>query len=317
MKEKVLFLKSPLKEKIYGGTRIQEKFGFQDKLNLKIGEYWAISAHDNGPSIIANGDLAGKTLKEVYDEKRELFANSKEEKFPLLVKINEITSPVSVQVHPNDEYAKKYEDDLGKSEFCLYLNVEPGTNIIHGHNAKTKAEFSEMIVQQNWDDLFIRKPVTNNDYVFTPSGVVHGVEGKMMLVEVQQSSDITYRIYDYDNVDVDGKPRELHIDKAIETTCIPHENPKLNVKDEVINNNRVITYVDNEVFKVTRYFIQNQMEIINDKYSLCLVLSGEGKLKLDTEYELSPGTSFVVTSNSETYAITGNIELLVSEPPKK
>ena len=117
MKDEVLFLKSPLKEKIYGGNRIQKKFGFLEEMNKKIGEYWAISAHDNGVSIITNTACEGQSLKEVYEKHRELFHHDKRERFPLLVKINEITSPVSVQVHPDDAYAKVHEHDLGKAEF--------------------------------------------------------------------------------------------------------------------------------------------------------------------------------------------------------
>ena len=124
--EKVLFLDSPMKEKLYGSRRIQEKFGL-GPMDKKIGEYWAISAHDNGLSKIKNGKYKGETLKDVYLNHRELFANDPHAKFPLLVKINEIQEPCSVQVHPDDAYARKYESDYGKAEFCLWLDVEEGT----------------------------------------------------------------------------------------------------------------------------------------------------------------------------------------------
>ena len=140
MSDEILFLHSPLKEKIYGGTKIQKTFGFDEAANQKIGEYWAISAHENGTSIISNGTYKNHSLKEVYKQHRELFHNAKEERFPLLIKINEITRPVSVQVHPDDIYAEKYENDLGKAEFCLYLDVDDGTKLIRGHTTNTKEE---------------------------------------------------------------------------------------------------------------------------------------------------------------------------------
>lgn len=313
---KVLYLKSPLKEKIYGGTRIQKKFGFEKELNKKIGEYWAISAHDNGPSILLNEEFKGMTLKQVYDEHRDLFANDTSSKFPLLVKINEITSPVSVQVHPNDEYAKKYANDLGKAEFCLFLDVEEGTKVIRGHSAQSKEEFKAMVDEGDWDSLFLRKDVKSDDYVYTPAGIIHGVEGKMMMAEVQQSSDVTYRIYDYDNVDVDGKPRELHIDKGIECTSIPHTVVEAEAKTFFEGENKIIEYIDNEFFEVTRYFIKDQLTIKNKRYSLCLVLSGTGVL-LEDNKELYPGDSFVVTSKCDEFKIQGKIELLISEAPVK
>lgn len=114
----------------------------------KIGEYWAISAHDNGLSKIKNGKYKGETLKDVYLNHRELFANDPHDKFPLLVKINEIQEPCSVQVHPDDAYARKHEKDYGKAEFCLWLDVEEGTKIIRGHSAKTKEEFRKAIEEK-------------------------------------------------------------------------------------------------------------------------------------------------------------------------
>ena len=152
--EKVLFLDSPMKEKPYGSMRIQEKFGF-GPMDKKIGEYWAISAHDNGLSKIKNGKYKGETLKDVYLNHRELFANDPHDKFPLLVKINEIQEPCSVQVHPDDAYARKYENDYGKAEFCLWLDVEEGTKIIRGHSAKTKEEFRKSVEEKAWDTLFV------------------------------------------------------------------------------------------------------------------------------------------------------------------
>lgn len=145
--EKVLFLDSPMKEKLYGSRRIQEKFGL-GPMDKKIGEYWAISAHDNGLSKIKNGKYKGETLKDVYLNHRELFANDPHDKFPLLVKINEIQEPCSVQVHPDDAYARKHEKDYGKAEFCLWLDVEEGTKIIRGHSAKTKEEFRKAIEEK-------------------------------------------------------------------------------------------------------------------------------------------------------------------------
>lgn len=182
--EKVLFLDSPMKEKLYGSRRIQEKFGF-GPMDKKIGEYWAISAHDNGLSKIKNGKYKGETLKDVYLNHRELFANDPHDKFPLLVKINEIQEPCSVQVHPDDAYARKHENDFGKAEFCLWLDVEEGTKIIRGHNAKTKEEFRKAIEEKAWDTLFVRKPVCANEFVYTPAGTIHGIEGKLMMAEVQ------------------------------------------------------------------------------------------------------------------------------------
>jgi len=315
MKDEVLFLKSPLKEKIYGGNRIQKKFGFLEEMNKKIGEYWAISAHDNGVSIITNTACEGQSLKEVYEKHRELFHHDKRERFPLLVKINEITSPVSVQVHPDDAYAKVHEHDLGKAEFCLFLDVDDGTKLVRGHRAKSRGEFQKMALEKRWDELLIRKEVKTGDFVYTPAGVVHGVEGKMLMAEVQQSSDVTYRIYDYDNVDVNGKPRELHLEKALDVVTIPHEEPMVKPQITEHGQNEIQQYIDNAFFRITKYGIHEAECIENETYSLCLVLDGKGTLITgEATYGIGAGMSFIMTSNAKQYTSDGNLSLLVSEP---
>ena len=312
--EKVLFLDSLMKEKLYGSRRIQEKFGF-GPMDKKIGEYWAISAHDNGLSKIKNGKYKGETLKDVYLNHRELFANDPHDKFPLLVKINEIQEPCSVQVHPDDAYARKHENDYGKAEFCLWLDVEEGTKIIRGHSAKTKEEFRKAIEEKAWDTLFVRKPVHANEFVYTPAGTIHGIEGKLMMAEVQQSSDVTYRIYDYDRKDADGNMRKLHIDQAIEVTNIPHIEPDVHPTVTMLEGNEVIEYVNEKYFNVTQYKIQNEIHINNPSYSLCLPLSGNGILHIDgKDYDIQAGIGFIVTSLAKRYSVKGNINLLVSVP---
>lgn len=315
--ENVLFLDSVLKEKPYGSNRIQKKFHIGDE-SLKIGEYWAISAHDNGLSVISNGKYKGETLKEVYANHRELFDRDTHEKFPLLVKINEIQEPCSVQVHPDGAYAKKYENDFGKAEFCLWLDVEKGTKIIRGHTAKTKEEFRKAIENKEWDTLFIRKPVHANEFVYTPAGTVHGIEGQLMMAEVQQSSDVTYHIYDYDRKDANGNTRELHIDKACNVTNIPHREPEISLNVTLVQGNEVIEYVNTEYFRVTRYKIEEEITIQNSRYSLCLPLSGNGVLNINgVDYDIHAGIGFIVTSGVKVYSIKGNVDLLVSEPPKE
>lgn len=309
----VLFLDSPMKEKIYGGHKIQEKFHLpiDDK---KIGEYWIISAHKNGPSKIHNGIYQGEYLSDVYKNHKELFADENKESFPLLIKINEVTQPVSVQVHPNDDYARKYENDSGKAEFCLWMDVEPGTKIIRGHTAQTKEEFLKRIENREFDQLFIRKEVKDNEFVYTPAGTVHGIEGRLLMAEVQQSSDATYRIYDYDRVDANGQGRKLHIKKASEVTTIPHKETEVKAITTKEGKNTIIQYVDSEFFKVTRYQIQKEKKISNPRYSCLIVLDGEGQIKTENEvYSLKAGDGCIITSQTDFYTLEGNLDCLVSE----
>lgn len=310
MNENVLFLKSPCKEKIYGGYAIQKMLGI-DNPN-KIGEYWAISAHPNGPSIVEGTD---KTLAEIYEERRDLFHHAASERFPILVKINDIHGPVSIQVHPGDEYAKTVENDNGKSEFNLFLEVKEGTKVIRGHTAKTKEEFINRIEKGEIDELVIRKAVHSGDYSYTPSGILHGIEGEMLMAEVQQSSDVTYRIYDYDNVDAKGNPRPLHIQKAVDVTRIPHYEDPFEIKVSKEGKTTVTEYIDCAYFKITRFDVKESVTIDNERYHCVLVLGGEGTLKVNGEtFSLKPGMPFIITSNVKTYTVEGKLDLLVSEP---
>ena len=220
-----------------------------------------------------------------------------------------------MQVHPDDAYARKHENDYGKAEFCLWLDVEEGTKIIRGHSAKTKEEFRKAIEEKAWDTLFVRKPVHANEFVYTPAGTIHGIEGKLMMAEVQQSSDVTYRIYDYDRKDADGNMRKLHIDHAIEVTNIPHIEPDVHPTVTMLEGNEVIEYVNEKYFNVTQYKIQNEIHINNPSYSLCLPLSGNGILHIDgKDYDIQAGIGFIVTSLAKRYSVKGNIDLLVSVP---
>lgn len=312
--EKVLFLDSPMKEKPYGSDRIQKKFGL-GPMDKKIGEYWVISAHENGLSKVANGEYKGQTLKDVYLNHRELFDGDTHEKFPLLVKINEIQEPCSIQVHPDDAYAKRVENDFGKAEFCLWLDVDHGTQIVRGHRAKSRAEFRRMIENKEWDSLFIRKPVYANEFVYTPAGTVHGIEGKLMMAEIQQSSDVTYRIYDYDRKDKDGNHRELHIDKACDVVNVPHVEPNITSSVTLVQGNEVIEYVNEKYFSVTRYKGQRSITLQNPHYMLCLPLDGQGVMCIDgVDYDIRAGVGFIVTSGVKEYEIRGNVDLLVSVP---
>ncbi|MFR8214167.1 MAG: class I mannose-6-phosphate isomerase, partial [Longicatena caecimuris] len=212
-------------------------------------------------------------------------------------------------------YAKVHEHDLGKAEFCLFLDVDDGTKLVRGHRAKSRGEFQKMALEKRWDELLIRKEVKTGDFVYTPAGVVHGVEGKMLMAEVQQSSDVTYRIYDYDNVDVNGKPRELHLEKALDVVTIPHEEPMVKPQITEHGQNEIQQYIDNAFFRITKYGIHEAECIENETYSLCLVLDGKGTLITgEATYGIGAGMSFIMTSNAKQYTIDGNLSLLVSEP---
>ena len=214
----ILLLSAPLKEVIWGGNY------FKDVLNVttsdeKIGEMWSCSAHKNGQSIIKNGCFKGKTLEYVYKNHKELFDNSSLDEFPILVKLIATTDKLSVQVHPNDEYALKYENQYGKTEGWLILDENENSEIVIGHNAKNKEELIEYINNDDYDGLLRKKVVKTGEFYPIPSGTIHALGANIVLLEIQQSSDVTYRFYDYHRKDAMGNERPLHINKAVEVTA--------------------------------------------------------------------------------------------------
>jgi mannose-6-phosphate isomerase len=309
-----LFLKPVFKERIWGGTALREDFGY-DIPNDQTGECWAISAHPNGPSIIENGPYAGMALDELYRKHPELFGNPKEEVFPLLTKILDANMDLSVQVHPEDSYAKVHENgDLGKTECWYILDCKEGADMIFGHNAKTKEELIEQINEGKWNELLRRVKIKPGDFFYVPSGTIHALCEGTLVLETQQSSDTTYRVYDYDRRDAEGNLRELHLEKAIDVTTVPHHDTVSIPTVEKRENLSITTFVESEFFSVYKWDVTGKTVFYyNDQYLLLSVIKGDGELIHNEEhYPLKKGTHFIVPVGLREFEIDGNCELIVS-----
>ena len=218
----LLFLEPVFKEAIWGGTKLRDSFGY-DIPSDTTGECWAISAHKNGDCKIAGGRYDGRYLSQLWEEEPELFGNYPGSQFPLLIKIIDAKNDLSIQVHPDDAYASEHENgSLGKTECWYVLDCEPGTKIVIGHNAKDKKELEEMIRQGRWDEFIRVTDVKKGDFFQINPGCLHAIKGGTVILETQQNSDITYRVYDYDRLQ-DGKPRALHVQQSIDVIKAPFE----------------------------------------------------------------------------------------------
>lgn len=314
-----LILKPVMKEKIWGGTRLKEKFGYELPSD-KVGESWAISAHKNGPSTVTNGRYKGMTLDEVWDQHREVFGNAEGDVFPLLTKILDSADDLSVQVHPDDAYSLEHEGELGKTECWYVIDADEGAEIVYGHHAKTKEEFQQMIEAGDWNHLLRKVKVKKGDFFYVPSGTVHAIGGGIMILETQQSSDTTYRLYDYDRPGADGKLRELHLEQSIDVTTIPNEDPNTDVKVEETANCKLTTFVENDFFNVYEWKI-NGVATFKKKapYTLVSVLDGEGELFIDETrtYELQKGMHFILPNDLKAWSIDGTVQIIASTPGEK
>ncbi|MCM3763746.1 mannose-6-phosphate isomerase, class I [Neobacillus niacini] len=311
---KPLFLKPVFKERIWGGTALHDEFGYEIP-NEHTGECWAISAHPNGPSVIENGSYAGMTLDQLWREHPELFGRPDQPVFPLLTKILDANMDLSVQVHPDDAYAKVHENgELGKTECWYIIDCKEDADMIFGHNAGSREELVAQIEAGNWNELLRRVKIKPGDFFFVPSGTIHALCEGTLVLETQQSSDTTYRVYDYDRRDAQGNLRELHLEKAIDVTTVPHHDSVSEPRVEERKNAVVTTFVDSEFFTVYKWEIKGQEPFsFDDKYLLLSVIRGNGQLLHQGEqYDLNKGTNLIIPVGFGTFEIDGECEVIVS-----
>ena len=311
--DKIVFLEPVFCERIWGGRNL-EKFNFSIPQG-DIGEAWVIAAHDNGSSKITNGSLAGLTLKEAYEKHPTLFTEKVYDKFPLLIKILDASDNLSVQVHPEDDYAKVNENgELGKTECWYVLDAKEDAKLVYGHSAITREELNSRIDNAEWNELFIEEKVKEGDFFYIPAGTLHAIGEGILIYEVQQNSDTTYRVYDYDRVDKDGNKRELHIEKTKDVTTVPFEKVVTNPKEEKVGKS-TITYLANEkYFSVFKINVIEQIVIEKNKTgNLFTVLEGDGSIVINgIKHNVKKGDSFILTTECDSYTLEGNMLLIGS-----
>ncbi len=290
--DKYIFLEPIFKEMVWGS------------------ESWAISAHKNGDCKIINGDFKDKTLSEVWKNNRELFGNIEGDEFPLLAKFIDAKDKLSVQVHPNDAYAKFHEDSLGKNECWYLVDCEHNATITVGHNALFKKQLISYIEKNEYDQLLTPIAVKKDDFFYIEAGTIHSIGAGCYIYEIQQSSDITYRLYDYDRKDKNGKLRELNLARSLNVITIPSK-PYENVIDVIeSNDNKITQFIQNNFFTITKYEINGKYEIKNDKpFLLVTVVNGFGTVDSNN---VVTGTSFIVTAEVKSFVLKGELTVIVS-----
>ncbi|MCM3706008.1 MULTISPECIES: mannose-6-phosphate isomerase, class I [Cytobacillus] len=307
-----LFFKPIFKERIWGGEQLKS-FGYELP-SAQTGECWAFAAHSNGQSIVKNGEFEGLTLGNLWENKRELFGNTEGDRFPLLTKILDAAQDLSVQVHPDDEYGLKHEGDLGKTECWYIIDCEEGAEIIYGHTAKTREELTEMIQDGKWDELLTKVPVKPGDFFFVPSGTIHAIGAGIVILETQQNSDTTYRVYDYDRRDNEGNLRELHIEQSIAVTTVPAVEPKIQPAVKSADDMEITTFVESDYFTVHKWDLKGSAKMNQNKpFQQVSVIEGTGWLVKDSEkYEFKKGDHFLLPSGFGDYEVSGNAKMIVS-----
>ncbi|WP_416046151.1 mannose-6-phosphate isomerase, class I [Priestia megaterium] len=314
-----IFLRPSFQERIWGGNQLNKKYGYTIP-SSRTGECWAISAHPHGQSVVASGKFAEKSLGELWEEHPDLFGNFESDRFPLLTKILDANDDLSVQVHPDDEYANKFENgELGKTECWYIVDCDEDADMIFGHHAQSKEEFVQLVEDGNWEGLLQRVRIKPGDFFYVPSGTIHALCKGTLVLETQQSSDTTYRVYDYDRRGQDGKLRELHLDKAIDVTTVPHTAAKIEPAVAKTAGGSITTFVEEDYFTLYKWDITNSLSLTQERYfTLVSVINGEGKIiSEDKEYSIKYGDHFIIPHEMHSFTIEGQVQLIASQPNSK
>ena len=314
----LIILEPVFHEKIWGGRELADDWGYKIP-DGPIGECWAISAHPNGDCKVVGGTFDGKHLSEIWREHREVFGTvpdgrgGEAEQFPLLVKILDAKDDLSVQVHPDDEYAEKNENgSLGKKECWYVLGCKEGGTIIVGQKAKDAAEFQQMVDEGRWSELLNEVPIREGDFFQIDPGTIHAIKGGTVILETQQSSDVTYRVYDYDRKQADGTTRPLHIEQSIE--CVDFDQKPVEsgaVTTPIIGG--IQHLADTDRYLVDLIHVNGEKVFSAIPTFRCVsVIEGEGTV---ASAKVKRGTHFIIPAAFGDVDCSGTMKLIVSRVP--
>jgi mannose-6-phosphate isomerase len=291
-------------EKIWGGNHLQTLFG-RTLPNSKIGESWDLSSLAQGQSVISNGCYAGTTLNELTAMATRKFFGSQYQGtslFPLLIKILDANDKLSVQVHPNDDAASRMNAGQGKTEAWYVLQAKLGAEIIYGlQPGTTKADFVQAM-DNNILSVLQKVPVKAGDMIYVPAGRVHALCGGVVVYEVQQTSDTTYRLYDYDRVGADGKTRQLEVDKALAV---------INFTEQV-ETDFTKSIVTSPYFSMEKMTVDGELQLQTaDHFVILCITSGSGQIVSTAgRAAVCQGETLLIPACLDTFSITGKIEFL-------
>ena len=293
------------------GTRLRDVFGYEIPSET-TGECWAVSAHKNGECKIAGGIYDGRKLSSLWKEEPELFGNYPGDQFPLLVKIIDARDDLSIQVHPDDSYANIHENgSLGKTECWYILDCEPGTEIAVGHYAKDREEMESMIRDHRWKEFIRTVPIKKGDFFQINPGCIHAIKGGTLVFETQQSSDITYRVYDYDRLS-NGKPRQLHVEESIANIKAPFEEEQTHPETEKVPGAVHTHLVTSQFYSVDKYDIDGVFtKEFGTYFTNVSVISGKGSVN---GIPLEAGQHFIIPAKSGECRLEGKMSVICSNP---
>ncbi|WP_319016777.1 type I phosphomannose isomerase catalytic subunit [Mediterraneibacter gnavus] len=308
----VLKLKPSCKDYLWGGHRLVEEYGKEYDGEI-LAETWELSCHPDGPSTIVNGAYAGKTLEEYIEaEGKEVLGTNcrRFRDFPILTKFIDAKQDLSIQVHPDNRYALKNEGQYGKTEMWYVVDAGKEAFLYYGFKKEvSKEEFARRIREDTLLEVLNAVPVQKGDVLFIESGTIHAIGKDILIAEIQQNSNVTYRVYDYGRVGKDGKKRDLHIEKAIAVTN----------RVPLIKSRSSYPHVaDCDYFTVDKLNLDGRMmcrvegTVSEESFVSILILDGEGVVSCGNKVSYQKGDSLFLPAGSGTYVIEGSCDALIT-----
>lgn len=313
-------LKPAFKDYLWGGTKLKEQYNKKTDASI-VAESWELSTHKDGQSVVDSGEHKGMLLqeylqligKDALGKKGKCF-----DRFPILIKFIDALGNLSIQVHPNDRYALKNENDYGKTEMWYILEAEEGSFLYYGTNREiTKEEFKERIEKNTLLDVLNKVPVHKGDVFFIAAGTIHAIGAGIVICEIQQNSNVTYRVYDYNRLGVDGKPRELHIKKAIDVSNLkPIPLYTKPIGEKVYGDGYTATMMATcSYFTTYIYEVEDSCEVCVDEESFAsmIIVDGGGSIAQGSNVlDAKKGDSFFVSAGSGNVVVKGKCRFILS-----
>lgn len=308
-------LKPAFKDYIWGGTRLRDEYG-KDCDYDKVAESWELSCHKDGASVVDGGDFDGLTLAQYIEkEGRSVLGSNCErfENFPILIKLIDAKDNLSVQVHPDNEYAMRVEGEYGKTEMWYVVDCDEGASLLYGFKKEiSKDEFAQRIADNTLLEVTNAVPVKKGDVFFIRSGTLHAIGKGILIAEIQQNSNTTYRIYDYGRVGKDGKPRELHVEKAKDVTVLGPAKayPETPVEQYDGYTSKLLSKC--EYFTTYRVDVDSKAELEADSSSFNSILVLEGEPTVGG-IKAKKGDSVFISAGEGKYAVEGRCRFVLTK----
>ncbi|WP_250278645.1 type I phosphomannose isomerase catalytic subunit [[Clostridium] colinum] len=311
-------LQPSFKDYLWGGTKLKTMYDKNCDLD-KVAESWELSTHKDGLTIIGSGEYKGQTLLSYIETYRKKVLGNKcplDKDIPILIKFIDAKDALSIQVHPDNDYALKNENDFGKTEMWYIIEAEPDAKLIYGFkNNISKEEFKKAIEENTLENLVNEVNVKAGDVFFITPGTMHAIGKGIVIAEIQQRSNVTYRIYDFGRIGADGKARELHIDKALDVTKLESvENPKKQYTLNEFDGYKKGNLSTCEYFNVDLLDIKTQVNLNCDETSFhCItILDGNCIISGKDSLNIKKGESIFIPASYGNYTIAGKCKAILS-----